>query len=101
MLRMSPAEEVPRLRVFNLHPVSARWIWRPRVDCVQTTCAAYLAGAPADDARFLAIFAHSLEHAGGYSPQEAKRVALLGPPGRADVEDRARHQRKDRRAARP
>jgi hypothetical protein len=36
---------------------------------------AYLAGAPADDARFLAVFAHSLEHAGGYSPQEAKRVA--------------------------
>src|SRR6267378_7616895 len=26
MLRMSPAEEGPRLRVFNLHPVSARWI---------------------------------------------------------------------------
>jgi hypothetical protein len=24
MLRMSPAEEGPRLRVFNLHPVSAR-----------------------------------------------------------------------------
>ena len=24
---------------------------------------------------FLAVFAHSLEHAGGYSPQEAKRVA--------------------------
>src|SRR5882757_9377387 len=24
MLRMSPAEEEPRLRVFNLHPVSAR-----------------------------------------------------------------------------
>jgi hypothetical protein len=23
---MSPAEEGPRLRVFNLHPVSARWI---------------------------------------------------------------------------
>src|SRR5260221_997936 len=28
MLRMSPAEEGPRLRVFNLHPVSARWISR-------------------------------------------------------------------------
>ena len=36
---------------------------------------AYLAGAPADDARFLPMFAHSLEHAGGYSQQEAKRMA--------------------------
>ena len=36
---------------------------------------AYLAGAPADDARFLTVFAHSLEHTGGYSPQDAKRVA--------------------------
>ena len=37
--------------------------------------AAYLAGEPADDARFVAVFAHSLEHAGGYTPQEAKQVA--------------------------
>ncbi len=36
---------------------------------------AYLAGEPADDARFVAVFAHSLEHTGGYSPSEAKRVA--------------------------
>jgi Domain of unknown function (DUF4331) len=36
---------------------------------------AYLAGEPADDARFVAVFAHSLEHAGGYTPEEAKRVA--------------------------
>ena len=36
---------------------------------------AYLAGAPADDARFLPMFAHSLEHAGGYSQQEAERMA--------------------------
>ena len=36
---------------------------------------AYIAGAPADDARFLAVFAHSLEHTGAYSPLEAKRVA--------------------------
>ena len=36
---------------------------------------AYIAAAPADDARFLAVFAHSLEHTGGYSPAEAKRVA--------------------------
>jgi hypothetical protein len=36
---------------------------------------AYLAGAPADDARFIAAFAHSLEHIGGYSSDEARRVA--------------------------
>ena len=37
--------------------------------------AAYLSGEPADDARFVAVFAHALEHAGGYTPDEAKRVA--------------------------
>jgi len=36
---------------------------------------AYLAGEPADDARFVAVFAHSLEHTGGYSPAEAIRAA--------------------------
>ena len=36
---------------------------------------AYLAGEPADDARFVAIFAHSLEHTGGYLPADARRVA--------------------------
>jgi hypothetical protein len=36
---------------------------------------AYLAGEPVDDAQFVAIFAHSLEHTGGYSPQEARRAA--------------------------
>ncbi len=36
---------------------------------------AYLAGEPAHDGRFLAGFAHALEHTGGYSPAEAKRVA--------------------------
>ncbi|MFL6416335.1 MAG: hypothetical protein ACJ74Y_11795, partial [Bryobacteraceae bacterium] len=50
---------------------------------------AYLAGEPVDDASFVAIFAHSLEHTGGYSPQQAKRVAetllpdiLFYDPGR-------------------
>jgi hypothetical protein len=37
--------------------------------------AAYLAGEPADDARFVPVFAHALEHTGGYPPEEAKRVA--------------------------
>jgi hypothetical protein len=36
---------------------------------------AYLAGEPVDDARFVAVFAHALEHAGGYAPNEARRVA--------------------------
>ena len=36
---------------------------------------AYRAGEPADDARFVAVFAHALEHTGGYTPEEAKRVA--------------------------
>jgi hypothetical protein len=36
---------------------------------------AYLAGEPAEDARFVAVFAHALEHAGGYTPEEARRVA--------------------------
>src|SRR5438067_10250456 len=36
---------------------------------------AYLGGEPANDERFLAPFAHALEHTGGYSPAEAKRAA--------------------------
>ena len=36
---------------------------------------AYLAGEPTNDGRFIAGFAHALEHTGGYSPAEAKRVA--------------------------
>jgi hypothetical protein len=35
----------------------------------------YLAGEPKDDAQYVAVFAHSLEHTGGYTPEEAKRVA--------------------------
>ncbi len=35
----------------------------------------YLAAEPADDARFVAVFAHSLEHIGGYTPGQATRVA--------------------------
>jgi hypothetical protein len=36
---------------------------------------AYLAGVPADDGRFVAGFAHALEHAGGYAPADASQVA--------------------------
>ena len=36
---------------------------------------AYFAAGPADDARFIAVFAHSLEHTGGYSSGGSTRVA--------------------------
>ena len=36
---------------------------------------AYLAGEPAEDARFVAGFAHALEHAGGDTQGDARRVA--------------------------
>ena len=35
----------------------------------------FLASEPKDDAQFVPVFAHSLEHAGGYSSDEAMRVA--------------------------
>jgi hypothetical protein len=35
----------------------------------------FLAGELANDARFIAVFAHALQHAGGYAPEEARRVA--------------------------
>jgi hypothetical protein len=37
--------------------------------------AAYLAAEPSGDARFVPVFAHALEHAGGYTLAEATRVA--------------------------
>jgi hypothetical protein len=37
--------------------------------------AAYLAAEPKDDDRFVPIFAHSLEHTGGYTPADATRAA--------------------------
>ena len=36
---------------------------------------AYLSGKPADDERFIGTFAHELTHAGGYTGEEAIRVA--------------------------
>ena len=36
---------------------------------------AYLAGQPSDDARYVPVFAHALEHTGGYTPIEAVQVA--------------------------
>jgi Domain of unknown function (DUF4331) len=37
---------------------------------------AYLAAQPSEDAQFVAAFAHSLEHAGGYDPKEAVVAAM-------------------------
>jgi hypothetical protein len=36
---------------------------------------AYLSAEPAQDERFTAMFAHALEHTGGYTPEEARTVA--------------------------
>jgi len=36
---------------------------------------AYLSGEPANDDRFIEVFAHELEHAGGYTQQDATAVA--------------------------
>ena len=36
---------------------------------------AYLNGEPADDDRFIGVFAHELEHSGGYRPEDAVDVA--------------------------
>jgi hypothetical protein len=36
---------------------------------------AYLNGEPADDDRFIGVFAHELEHSGGYTPEAAVGVA--------------------------
>ena len=33
---------------------------------------AYLSGEPANDDRFIGVFAHELEHTGGYTPEDAK-----------------------------
>ncbi|MGA8533882.1 MAG: DUF4331 family protein [Candidatus Tumulicola sp.] len=51
---------------------------------------AYITGEPAQDARFIPVFAHALQHTGGYTPEEATRVAsaqlpdvLPYEPGRA------------------
>jgi hypothetical protein len=38
--------------------------------------AAYITGEPANDARFVPTFAHSLQHAGGYTPEGATRAAI-------------------------
>src|SRR5229473_1802460 len=36
----------------------------------------YLLGEPANDDRFIGVFAHELEHSGGYTPKDARNVAI-------------------------
>jgi len=36
---------------------------------------AYFASEPVNDAQFIPVFAHALEHSGGYAPEDAKRAA--------------------------
>jgi hypothetical protein len=36
---------------------------------------AYLNGGPADDDRFIGVFAHELEHSGGHTAEDARGVA--------------------------
>jgi hypothetical protein len=74
------AQEV-RLWVRTLAPGNGGWIQVERgarpaqaVILVEERDA-YLGGEPTDDERFVAAFAHALEHTGGYTPAEAKRVA--------------------------
>src|SRR6266436_5700179 len=66
----------------TLDGAAGRWVQADRgalpaqaVFLVGSEREAYLAGEPADDARFVPVFAHALEHAGGYTPEEASRVA--------------------------
>jgi len=47
---------------------------RPR-ELRRTSKEAYLAGERANDARFADSIAPTLEHTGGYAPEEAKRLA--------------------------
>ena len=43
----------------------------------------YLSGEPANDDRFIGVFAHELEHSGGYSPEDAKNLASTVVTGRS------------------
>ena len=66
----------------TLERIDGRWIQADRgakppqsVFLTGTEKGAYLVGQPADDARFIPVFAHSVEHTGGYTPDEARRIA--------------------------
>ncbi|MBV8638208.1 MAG: DUF4331 family protein [Candidatus Eremiobacteraeota bacterium] len=51
--------------------------------------AAYLAADPSKDVEFVSVFAHSLEHTGGYVPDEATRVANIFLPDIMPYEPKA------------
>jgi hypothetical protein len=63
--------------------------------------AAYLASQPADDARFVAVFAHSFEHTGNYTPEKqrgshgrfCRTSAFMIPRGRCPILAMAGHSR--------
>ena len=56
-------------------PGGPRRVTRANVFLVGSERGGYHAGEPANDARFIAVFGHALEHTGGYAPKEARRVA--------------------------
>ena len=49
----------------------------------------YLSGEPANDDRFIGVFAHELEHSGGYSHEDAKNVASTLLPDILSYDPRA------------
>src|ERR1700727_433425 len=68
----------PGLRCRTLDGTSGRWVQADRGArsnqppfLAGKQNAAYLAAEPADDARFIPVFADALEHAGGYTPAGA------------------------------
>ena len=86
LLRATPPSVVccqPRQRqTRSSRSAGGKWVQVDRgalpaqaVFLVGTERDAYLAGEPVNDARFVPGFAHALEHAGGYAPDDAKRVA--------------------------
>ncbi len=66
----------------TLEKVGERWIQADRggrpmqaVFLAGDQREAYLSGEPADDDRFIGVFAHELEHTGGYTSQDAREAA--------------------------
>src|SRR5262249_8806728 len=71
-----------RLWARTLDKTSEGWVQADRGGRpMQAVClvgekrAAYLSGEPANDKRFIRVFAHELEHKSGYSPQDAIAAA--------------------------
>jgi hypothetical protein len=50
---------------------------------------AYITGEPGDDARFIPVFAHGLQHAGGYTPEAATQTAGYAAAGHNGISTRA------------